>query len=275
VGENDTQKEQIAGLYDRAAASYGMVGPDIFAYGGRQLVERLGLLEGARVLDVGAGRGANLFPAAQAVGPGGQVIGIDLAPGMVEETTAEITRRKLSNASMLQMDAEQMTFADAAFDAVLCSFAIFLFPHLEQALAEFFRVLRPGRKVGITVAQDIDALTRWYGSHLTAYHERYHFPLSAGGGQGRNYGELPQYLTQAGFSAVQILEEHADFVYASAQEWWDAKWTHGTRYSLERMAPEVLAQFKDEMFARLDQEAQAGDIRETLRFQFMLAEKHL
>ena len=81
-------------------------------------------------------------------------------------------------------------------------------------------------------------------------------------GQGRNYAELPQYLTQAGFSAVQILEEQADFVYASAQEWWDAKWTHGTRYSLERMAPEVLAQFKDEVFARLEQEAQSGDIHE-------------
>ncbi len=274
MGENDTQKEQIAGLYDRAAASYGTVGPGIFAYGGRQLVERIGLAEGARVLDVGAGRGANLFPAAEAVGPGGQVMGIDLALGMVEETTAEITRRHLSNASMLQMDAEQMTFADASFDTVLCSFAIFLFPHLEQALAEFFRVLRPGGNVGITVAQDLDALTHWYGEHLTAYHERYHFPLSAGGGKGRDYAELPQYLTQAGFSDVQMLEEQADFVYANAQEWWDSKWTHGTRYSLECMAPEVLAQFKEEVFARLEQEAQSGDIHETLRFQFILAEKH-
>lgn len=273
MSTNDTQKEQIAGLYDRAAARYGRVGPDFFSYGGRHLVERIGLAAGARVLDVGAGRGANLFPAAEAVGPGGQVMGIDLAQGMVEETTAEITRRNLSNASMLQMDAEQMTFADASFDAVLCSFAIFLFPHLEQALGEFFRVLRPGGKVGITVAQHLDALNGWYGEHLTAYHERYHFPLSAGGGQGRNYGELPQYLTQAGFGAVRVLEEQADFVYASAQEWWDSKWTHGTRYHLEQMAPEVLAQFKGEVFARLEQEAQADGIHETLRFQFMLAEK--
>jgi hypothetical protein len=39
------------------------------------------------------------------------------------------------------------------------------------------------------------------------------------------------------------------------------------------MAPEVLAQFKDEVFARLEQEAQAGGIHETLRFQYVLAEK--
>jgi len=86
----------------------------------------------AQVLDVGAGRGANLFPAAETVGPHGQVIGIDLAPGMVRETTAEIKRRNLPHVSMLQMDAEHLTFPDASFDVVLCGFAIFLFPHLEQ-----------------------------------------------------------------------------------------------------------------------------------------------
>jgi ubiquinone/menaquinone biosynthesis C-methylase UbiE len=151
---------------------------------------------------------------------------------------------------MLQMDAEHLTFADAAFDAVLCSFAIFLFPHLEQALAEFFRVLRPGGTLGMTVAQDLDELSRWYGAHLTAYHERYHFPLSVGSGKGGNYAELPRYLTEAGFRSVQVLEEQADFVYASPQEWWDAKWTHGTRYSLEQMAPATLAQFKEDVFTK-------------------------
>ncbi len=273
MSEIDAQKEQIAGLYHRAAATYGTVGPGFFAYAGRQLVARVALPVGARVLDVAAGRGANLFPAAEAVGPDGQVIGIDLAAGMVEETTAEIVRRNLAQASMLQMDAEHMTFADASFDAVLCSFAIFLFPNLEQALAGFLRVLRPGGKLGITVARNLDAMTNWYGEHITAYHERYHFPLSAGGGKGRNYEELPNYLSAAGFGGVQTLEEQADFVYASAAVWWDAKWTHGTRYHLEQMAPEVLAQFKADVFARLAQEAQPDGIHETLRFQYILAVK--
>ncbi len=38
----------------------------------------------------------------------------------------------LPHVSMLQMDAEHLTFPDASFDVVLCGFAIFLFPHLEQ-----------------------------------------------------------------------------------------------------------------------------------------------
>ncbi len=271
MSNNDIQKEQIADLYHRVASDYGHVGPNFFTYAGQHLIEHVGIAEGAQVLDVGTGRGANLFPAAEAVGSRGQIIGVDLADGMVRETTTEIKRRNLSHASMLQMDAEHLTFPDASFDAVLCGFAIFLFPHLEQALSEFFRVLRPGGKIGITVASNIDALSHWYGELITNYHTRYQFPLRAGGGQGSSYTEIPHYLTNAGFTNVQILLEDADFVYASAQEWWNSRWTHGTRYALENMTPEVLAQFKAEVFSRLAQEAQP--LHEILRFQYILADK--
>ena len=58
-------------------------------------------------------------------------------------------------------------------DYVLCAFAIFLFPHLEQALSEFFRVLRPGGMLAITVARDLDTLSHWYGERITEYSWRY------------------------------------------------------------------------------------------------------
>lgn len=136
MSNDDTQKGRIADLYHRVASSYGQVEPSIFAYAGQQLVERIGMTQRAQVLDLAAGRGANLFPAAQAIGSNGQVTGIDLAPGMVQETAAEIKRQHLSHATMIQMDAEHLTFPDISFDYVLCSFAIFLFPHLEQALTD-------------------------------------------------------------------------------------------------------------------------------------------
>jgi ubiquinone/menaquinone biosynthesis C-methylase UbiE len=276
-------KANIAGLYNRVASVYGRVGPDPFAYAGRGLVERVGITEGARVLDVGVGRGANLFPAAEKVGPRGQVIGIDLAEQMLSETTVEIERRHLLNASVLQMDAEQLTFDAASFDYVLCGFAIFLFPHFEQALSEFFRVLRSSAKVGITlrtrgrlgitVAHDPDALSRWYSKRLTEYHNQYHFPLNAGGAH-LDLSELPTYLARAGFVDVQVLHEQTEFIYADAQQWWDAKWTHGTRYSLEHMAPEVLAQFKTEVFARLEEEKRPEGIHEEWHLQYILGTRN-
>jgi ubiquinone/menaquinone biosynthesis C-methylase UbiE len=230
------------------------------------------IAEGAKVLDVAVGRGANLFPAAEKVGLRGQVIGIDLAANMVQETKAEIERRGIQNATVLQMDAEQLVFDPASFDDVLCGFAIFLFPHLEQVLSEFFRVLRTGGKLGITIARNPDALSQWYGKRLTEYHEQYHFPLNAGGRQ-LDYSEIPSYLARAGFVDVQVLHEQAKFDYADAQQWWDEKWTHGTRYSLEHMSPEVLAQFKKEVFARLEEAQRQDGIYEERDLQFVIGTK--
>jgi O-methyltransferase/aklanonic acid methyltransferase len=86
-------KANIASLYNRVASIYGRVGPDPFAYAGKGLVERIGIHEGARVLDVGVGRGANLFPAAEKVGPHGKVIGIDLPPEVLAQFKAEVFAR--------------------------------------------------------------------------------------------------------------------------------------------------------------------------------------
>jgi ubiquinone/menaquinone biosynthesis C-methylase UbiE len=273
TSDRDEQKANIASLYNSVAPLYGQVGPDAFACAGRQLVERMNIAEGTQVLDVGVGRGANLFPAAEKVGPRGQVIGIDLAEKMLQETAAEIARRSISHATVLQMDAEQLTFPAASFDTVLCGFAIFLFPHLEQALSEFYRVLRPGGKLGITIAHNSDALSQWYGKHLTGYHNLYHFPMNAGGTRLDYHSELPTYLAHAGFSDVQILHDQTEVVYADAQQWWDAKWTHGTRYSLEHMSPEVLAQFKTEVFARLQEAQESDGIHEEWHFQFFIGTK--
>lgn len=263
----DNEKSEIAALYSRAAPFYGTIGPNRFAYVGRGLVNRLGIGEGAQVLDVATGRGANLFPATEKAGASGHVTGIDLSEGMVRETAAEIQRRDIHNAVVMQMDAEQLTFADASFDYILCGFAIFLFPHLDQALAGFHRVLRPGGKLGISVARDLDMLSHWYGRHVSDYAARHHLPTHAGGAI-LDFEKIPSYLQHAGFTQIQLIQEQANFLYASAQEWWNEKWTHGTRYTLEHMSPDVLAQFQSEVFARLTEEQQAGGIYEELSIQY-------
>ncbi len=216
MNADDAVKASIAHLYNRVASSYGRVGPDPFGYAGQSLVERIGIREGARVLDVGVGRGANLFPAATAVGAQGRVIGIDLAERMLLETAEEIHKRQLSQAQVMRMDAEHLEFPPASFDAALCGFAVFLFPHLDQTLSEFLRVLRNGGRLGITLAHHPDALSRWYGAHLTEYAERYQFPLTARG-QTTDLSDLPARLARIGFMEVHEYHERATFVYADAQ----------------------------------------------------------
>jgi len=269
MSDKEGPKTNIAGLYNRVASLYGQVGPDTFADAGRRLVEHMDIAEGAKVLDAGVGRGANLFPAAEKAGPRGQVIGIDLAENMLRETAAEIQRRNIAQASVVLMDAEQLSFPSGFFDDVLCGFAIFLFPHLEQALSEFLRVLRPGGKLGITVARNADALEQWYSKRIIQYHEQHHFPLNAGG-ENLDLSELPSYLARVGFVDGRVQNEQTEFVYADAEQWWDAKWTHGTRYSLEQMAPAVLERFKTEVFARLQEVRQPDGIHEQWNLQFIL-----
>jgi ubiquinone/menaquinone biosynthesis C-methylase UbiE len=270
--ESAAMKADIAALYSRAAPLYSQIGPTRFVYVGRRLVEHLGIGEGAHVLDVAAGRGANLFPAAEKVGMSGYVTGIDISEGMVRETSAEIARRSIQNAEMRRMDAEHLQFGDASFDFITCGFAIFLFPHPEAALAEMRRVLRPGGMVGLSVAHNPDALSQWYGAHLTAYAERYGFPLRVGGDR-LQFTSNTSHLERAGFHDAHIIQESKTFIYASPQVWWDEKWTHGTRYALEHMSPDVREQFKKEVLAKLVEEQQPDGIHEEWRIHYHIGRR--
>src|SRR5260221_7140914 len=101
LGSDQDKKATIAQVFARAA--YGYQNITHFPPLGRQLVEMAQIPAGVKVLDVATGRGAILFPTADKVGPQGEVIGIDISPGMVRETGAEVARRALKNVQVRQM----------------------------------------------------------------------------------------------------------------------------------------------------------------------------
>lgn len=259
-------KFDVADFYTRVASDYDHVGPAVFTYFGQRMVELAGIGPEARVLDIATGRGANLFVAAERVGASGQVIGIDLAEGMVRETSAAIVQRGVRNASVVQMDAEHLGFADATFDYALCNFAIFWFPHQEQALAEFLRVLRPGGAFGVTLPGGGDERWRWYYDVMHEHFQRYHVELPPlGGTRPGGWENFAERLTQVGFTNVRSVPVEEDIVYADEQEWWAAKWMHGERYPLENMPPEMLASFQTEVMARLAPLKQPDGLHERWR----------
>ncbi len=147
--EPAARKARTTSMFDRIAPHYDAGGPGWFAHYGRRLVDAVGVAPGQHVLDVATGRGAALFPAAERVGATGTVTGIDLAEEMVRATSDEAARRGV-RAQLRVMDAEQLDFSDAAFDRVLCGFGIMFFPHLDRALAEVRRVLKPGGQLGVS-----------------------------------------------------------------------------------------------------------------------------
>jgi O-methyltransferase/aklanonic acid methyltransferase len=70
----------MARIWSRPLGVRDLSGPDYWDYFADQLVQRAGIKPGMMVLDIGCGTGSSLFPAAQAIGPRGYAIGIDICP---------------------------------------------------------------------------------------------------------------------------------------------------------------------------------------------------
>jgi ubiquinone/menaquinone biosynthesis C-methylase UbiE len=152
-------KAQVADVFSRTAAEYDQV-LDFFRPFGRALVAAADVRPGHTVLDIASGRGACLYPALEAVGPEGRVLGIDLAPGMVEHLTADLVAQGITNAEVRVGDAEAIDLPDASVDVVTAGFMIFFCPDPDRVLAELHRVLKAGGTVALSTF-DGDTPSAW------------------------------------------------------------------------------------------------------------------
>ena len=131
-----------------AAGDFDAIAERIWAVGG-DLVERVGVAEGDRVLDVACGTGNAAIPAAVA---GGAVTGLDITPELFEDARRR-RRRGRGRDHWVEGDAEELPFGDASFDVVLSTFGCMFAPDHEVAAAEIARVLAPGGRFGIAAWQ--------------------------------------------------------------------------------------------------------------------------
>jgi len=250
---NPDPKQTVTDLYNRVASFYGGVGPNFFKHCGRRTVELAGVFLGARVLDVACGRGASLFPAADACGEQGWTVGVDLAWGMLRETKKESQQKGRERVQLMQMDGDALGFPTNAFDFVLCGFAIFFFRQPDLTLKEWKRILMPNGRLVVCVVGRSDEHWNWFNELLVAYHEQYGFQIApmSGGKELNKPPEIQLAMLAAGFRESTILTEDYQLIYSDEQEWWDSKWTHGSRFALENMPSEILEQFRAEALSHL------------------------
>lgn len=111
----------------------------------RKSIESLNLQPGQTVLVVGCGTGLD-FPH---IPVHAQVTAIDYTPAMVARARAAARRAGYSSMTLMQADAHQLPFADAAFDAVVLHLIVAVADHPEQVIKEALRVLKPGGRIAI------------------------------------------------------------------------------------------------------------------------------
>lgn len=130
--------EAVDGLPATAVASFAGVGCPFRADAIRA---------GDTVLDIGAGSGTDALIAARRVGPRGKVYALDMTPAMVARLRA--LAASTPNLEVLEGSAESLPLPDESVDAVTSNGMLNLVPDKRRAIAEIFRVLRPGGRAQI------------------------------------------------------------------------------------------------------------------------------
>jgi len=143
------------------AAAWSRAAPRYDEFAGRitrrtidDLLDAADVRADARVLDVATGTGA---AAAAARARGADVVGVDVAAGMLERARALHPDVEFREASVYELP-----FADGSFEAAVCNLGLLHFGRPQDAVAELARVLAPGGRLALTV-WDVPARSRLQG----------------------------------------------------------------------------------------------------------------
>ena len=112
---------------------------------GEELIGRLGVTKGLKVLDLGCGDGTTALPAARR---GAEVLGVDIARNLVEAGNLRAKEAGLPNVSFQEGDASDLSeLDDQSFDLVVSIFGAMFAPRPFDVAKEMVRVTRPGGRI--------------------------------------------------------------------------------------------------------------------------------
>jgi ubiquinone/menaquinone biosynthesis C-methylase UbiE len=144
------QTTRVAELFDRLADDYDNVGVEFFGPIAAGLVAALAPRPGDRALDVGCGRGAALVPLAEAVGPDGSVMGIDISPRMVALARDAVASAGTGGPIEVRVgDASAPDLPERSVDVVASSLVLFFLPDPLVALRAWRELLVDGGRIGV------------------------------------------------------------------------------------------------------------------------------
>jgi len=177
------------------------------------------------VLDLGSGGGIDVLLSARRVGPSGKAYGLDMTDEMLALARENQVRSGLTNVEFLRGEIEHIPLPDNSVDVIISNCVINLSADKDRAIAEAFRVLKPGGRFAVSdvVVKDDDvpdevrrSMELWVGCVAGALsHDSYRDKLQRAGFERidieptRIYraGDARQFLDEAGLANDQMLAQ--------------------------------------------------------------------
>jgi SAM-dependent methyltransferase len=222
---------------------------------GQELVGRLGIGPGMRVLDLGSGDGTTAIPAAQR---GADVVGVDIARNLVAAGNERARTEGLTNVTFQQGDARDLTdLGDDEFDRVVTIFGAMFAPEPHRVAREMVRVTRPGGTItmGNWIPGDptlVSQILRVSAAYTPPPPEGFVSPVTWGVEE-----NVVDRFTAAGIDASKIHCQRDTWVFEA-----------------DRPAVEFLAEFRTwygptmNAFAAAEQDGRAGELWDELAVLF-------
>lgn len=210
--------DPVTAHFDGVAADYDEVLPFFTSFAER-LNDVVSLPPGARVLDLGAGRGALT---SVALARGCEVTAIDSSPRMIEHL-----RHDYPSARAHVMDAGRLDLPDASFDVVVSGFVIHVVPDMSAAVSEAMRVLRPGGLFAFTLPGRADGGPEPHAdsaNDLVKEYRRFH---PDGSGRHGNDDDETEVVPACGFEDMTATTIEVAIPVPDGETYWRWMASHG------------------------------------------------
>jgi len=180
----------------------GMIAPV-----GAGLMAHAAFQSGERVVDIGCGAGPTTLEIARAVGPSGEVLGIDISPALIEECRRRAEAASIANARFLVADAAGVKPEGAPFDRLFSRFGSMFFPNPKAAFANLRAILRPGGRADLGVWAP-PSENQWVGALMGIVGRHVELPPPVPHAPGPFALDDPDYvrpiLVSAGFESIDF-----------------------------------------------------------------------